>query len=204
MPSTFSFALAGSGPRFAPSVARGERLLRGASVSETKEETRDACAALEMVYQAEKGGPGEGTIPRADTLLDGDVLRTRCPYAIVVVSRLLPRGALVALNKAARARGIAIVLAITNGVTCSLFGDFGPRHEITDATGKPTQMLAMSNVEVLGLKPALLKVDGVEDGAALVIVTVAQSKHGLEDGDMVVLEDVRYGMEGINGRRFRV
>ena len=31
--------------------------------------------------------------------------------------------------------GVAFVLALTTGVTASLFNDFGPRHEIADATG---------------------------------------------------------------------
>ena len=42
---------------------------------------------------------------------------------------------------------IAFVLAATHGVTVSLFSDFGPRHEIADATGEPTKTLSVANVE---------------------------------------------------------
>ena len=51
----------------------------------------------------------------------------------------------------------------------------------------------MANVEVIDAKPALLKVVGVADGARVVIVTVAQHNHGLEDGDVVVLDDMFVG-----------
>ena len=96
------------------------------------------------------------------------------------------------------------MLAATNGVTASIFSDFGTRHEITDATGEPTQTLAVSNLEVVESKPALLKVSGAEDGSTVVIATVAQAEHGLEDGDVVVLDDMRDGMERLNGRRVTV
>jgi hypothetical protein len=48
---------------------------------------------------------------------------------------LLPWADLHALNKAARFNGVVFVLALTTGVTANLFNDFGPRHEIADATG---------------------------------------------------------------------
>lgn len=139
-----------------------------------------------------------------DVVLNKDVLGTRRPFAAIVVTKLLPKKELFALNETARSNGIAFIMAVTNGVTSSIFSDFGPQHEITDATGEPTQTLAVSNVEVLAEKPGLLKLDGVEDGERVVIVTVAQSDHGLEDGDVVVLEDMRDGMEGLNGKSVKV
>lgn len=139
-----------------------------------------------------------------EVILSKDVLGTHRPYAAIVVTRLLPKGELFELNDIARANGIAFILAITNGVTSSIFSDFGPHHEITDATGEPTQMLAMSNVEVLESKPKLLQVNGVKDGEMVVIVTVAQTDHGLEDGDVVILEDMRDGMKCLNGKSVTV
>ena len=50
-------------------------------------------------------------------------------------------------------------------------------------------------MEVLDSKPKLLDVAGVKEGEQVVVVTVAQNEHGLEDGDVVVLEDLRQGME---------
>jgi hypothetical protein len=64
--------------------------------------------------------------------------------------------------------------------------------------------LAVSNVEVLEEKPRLLDVSGVKEGEKVVIVTVAQNDHGLEDGDVVVLEDMRGDMEGLNGKTVTV
>lgn len=139
-----------------------------------------------------------------EVVLSKDVLGTHRPYAAIVVTKLLPKKQLFRLNETARENGIAFIMAITNGVTSSIFSDFGPHHEITDATGEPTQTLAISNVEVLEGKPKLLQVDGVKDGEKVVVVTVAQSDHGLEDGDVVVLEDMREGMEFLNGNRFTV
>ena len=135
-----------------------------------------------------------------DVILSKDVLGTHRPYAAIVVTKLLPKQQLFELNETARSNGIAFIMAVSNGVTSSIFSDFGPHHEITDATGEPTQTLAVSNVEVLDDKPKLLQVEGVNDGEKVVIVTVAQNDHGLEDGDVVVLEDMREGLEGLNGK----
>ena len=137
-------------------------------------------------------------------LLSGDVLGSGKPYAAVVVTMMLPKQELFRLNTLARKNGTAFIVALTNGVTSSIFSDFGPHHEITDATGEPTQTLAVSNVEVLDEKPKLLDVSGVKEGEKVVIVTVAQSDHGLEDGDVVVLEDMRGDMEVLNGKSVTV
>jgi len=139
-----------------------------------------------------------------DVILSKDVLGTHRPYAAIVVTKLLPKQQLFELNETARSNGIAFIMAVSNGVTSSIFSDFGPQHEITDATGEPTQTLAVSNVEVLDEKPKLLQVEGVKDGEKVVIVTVAQNDHGLEDGDVVVLEDMREGLEGLNGKSVTV
>eukprot|EP00984_Skeletonema_dohrnii_P021013 scaffold10388_cov125-Skeletonema_dohrnii-CCMP3373.AAC.3 len=141
----------------------------------------------------------DGNSALTEEIMNKDVLGTRRGYAAVVVATMLPKKELFQLNELARANGIAFIMAVTNGVTSSIFSDFGPNHEITDATGEPTQTLAISNVEVLDSKPKLLDVAGVKEGEQVVVVTVAQNEHGLEDGDVVVLEDLRQGMEGLNG-----
>ena len=146
----------------------------------------------------------EDSLASDEVILSKDVLGTHRPYAAIVVTKLLPKKELIQLNETARANNIAFIMAISNGVTSSIFSDFGTQHEITDATGEPTQTLAISNVEVLEDKPELLKVEGAKDGEKVVIVTVAQNEHGLEDGDVVVLEDMREGMEGLNGKSVTV
>jgi ubiquitin-activating enzyme E1 len=137
-------------------------------------------------------------------LLSSNVLGTGRPFAAVVVSTLLPKDYLFRLNETARSNGIAFVLAANHGVTASLFSDFGPQHEIADATGEPTQTLAVSNVEVLDSKPALLSIDGVKEGEKVVIVTVAQAEHGLDDGDTVAFDDLRDDMATLNGKQVKV
>ena len=140
-----------------------------------------------------------------EDLLNPNVLSTGKPFAAIVVTVLLPRPQLYQLNEIARTNNMAFILAWTSGVTCSLFSDFGPHHEITDATGEPTQMLAVSNIEVLTNKPHLLKIAHVPDGATVVIVTVAQAEHGLDDNDVVVLDDMRQELAPLlNGKQFHV
>jgi len=146
----------------------------------------------------------EGDALGDEAVLSKDVLGTHRPFAAIVVTKLLPKKVLFRLNETARANGIAFIMAISNGVTSSIFSDFGPQHEITDATGEPTQTLAISNMEVIEEKPKLLQVGGVKDGEEVVIITVAQNDHGLEDGDVVVIEDMRDEMEGLNGKSFTV
>lgn len=137
-------------------------------------------------------------------LLSKNVLGTSRPFAAIVVSTLLPKDYLLRLNETARSNGIAFVLAANHGVTASIFSDFGPHHEIADATGEPTQTLAVSNVEVIDSKPALLSVDGVKEGEKVVIVTVAQAEHGLDDGDTVAFDDMRDGLASLNGKTVKV
>lgn len=139
-----------------------------------------------------------------DYLLSSNVLGTGRPFAAVVVSTILPKAYLLRLNETARSNGIAFVLAANHGVTASLFSDFGPRHEILDATGEPTQTLAVSNVEVIDDKPALLSIYGVKEGEKVVIVTVAQAEHGLDDGDTVAFDDMRDDLADLNGKIVKV
>ena len=139
-------------------------------------------------------------------LLSKNVLNTHRPLAAVVVTSLgiLSKKDLFQLNQLCRNHKIAFVLACTHGVTTSLFSDFGPIHEISDATGEPTQTLAISNMEVLTSKPNLLQVQGVANGSPIVIVTVAQAEHGLDDGDCVTLDDMRGELQAWNGKQLKV
>ena len=139
-----------------------------------------------------------------DYLLSKNVLGTGRPFAALVVSTILPKEYLLRLNETARSNGIAFVMAANHGVTASLFSDFGPCHEIADATGEPTQTLAVSNVEVIEQKPSLLSIGGVKDGDKVVIVTVAQAEHGLDDGDTVTFDDMRDSLTILNGKTAKV
>ena len=137
-------------------------------------------------------------------LTNTNILNTHRGLAAVVVTSLLPKADLFRINETCRQNNIAFLLAANHGVTCTLFSDFGPTHEIQDATGEPTQTLAVANLEVLGEKPKLLEISGLKEGEQVVIVTVAQAEHGLDDGDFVALEDMRGELEKWNGKQLKV
>ena len=79
------------------------------------------------------------------------------PFAAIIVTQFLPKATLFRINRTARENNIAFLVAINNGVTASLFSDFGPSHTITDWNGEPTEARALSNIEVV-VKPASLQV----------------------------------------------
>ena len=85
---------------------------------------------------------------------------------------LLPKEQLFALDQYARSNNMVFVLAVNNGVTASIFSDFGDEHVITDRDGEPTQPLALSNCEVI-TKSSVLIIPGVEDGQPVVVLTFA-------------------------------
>eukprot|EP00434_Breviolum_minutum_P023653 symbB.v1.2.020863.t1/scaffold1726.1/size104583/6 len=85
------------------------------------------------------------------------------------------------------------------GVTTSIFSDFGPKHIISDEDGEPTQMLAVSAAEVVPVSN-IVKVHGSSEGESVLVLTLA-GDHGLQDGDMIVLDDMRGTLAGFNGRR---
>jgi len=144
--------------------------------------------------------------PSTELLSSTNVLSSGRGFAAVVVTslELHAKYNLNEWNQACRAHGIAFILAVNHGVTLSLFSDFGTSHEILDATGEPTQTLATSNIEVLESKPELLQINGFSNEEPVVIVTVAQADHGLDDGDIVTLDDMRGELEAWNGRQVTV
>jgi molybdopterin/thiamine biosynthesis adenylyltransferase len=138
-------------------------------------------------------------------LSNPNVLNTGKPFACIVVTCWLPSAQLFKLNEYARQNHMAFIWAFTQGVTASIFSDFGQAvHTVTDPSGEPTQMLAIANIEVLPNKPSLLKIHDVPDGQPIIVVTVASNEHGLDDGDIVQLEDMRDQMQVLNGKRFLV
>ena len=140
-----------------------------------------------------------------EILLGKDILGSGRPLAAIVVTSLaMPKADLLRFNETARANNIAFILEANHGVTASIFSDFGPRHEIADATGEPTQTLAVANVEIIDSKAALLDISGVKEGEKVVIVTVAQAEHGLDDGDTVSFDDMRDAMANLNGKAVKV
>lgn len=151
-----------------------------------------------------------------EILSNPNVAGTGKPFSVVLVTSLsiLPLGSaslnLYQLNDYCRSNGIAFVLACNHGVTSSIFSDFGTRHEITDPLGEPTKLLAISNVEVVkeeDLSP-LLHIQGVkklQQDRYVILITVAQSDHGLDDGSVVVWDDMRDPLlQHWNGKEFTI
>lgn len=149
---------------------------------------------VEMVDAEEAALPG--------LMESKDVLSTGLGYSVVVVTQLLPQAVLFQLNAEARGRGIAFILAVNFGATCSFFSDFGPKHAITDEDGEPTQMLAVSSAEVIPVG-GIAKVSGVPEGERVLVLTLA-SDHGLADGDVVSLDDMRGELASYNGKQLKV
>jgi ubiquitin-activating enzyme E1 len=139
-------------------------------------------------------------------LTQADVAGTGKPFTAVIVSRLLPKAELFRINAVCRAHNCVFLLAVTNGVTASIFSDFGPAHRITDSNGEPTETYAVANVEVMEKHP-ILKVSGVEDGAQIVVVSFASdvaTTDGLADGDTIELDDFSGPLAGLQGKQFKV
>ena len=136
-------------------------------------------------------------------LLNSNVASSGKPYAAVVVTSLAAVPNIFEINNICRQNNIAFVLACNHGISASIFSDFGHKHEITDELGEPTRLLAMSNLEVLDC-PELFNISGFKTGQPVVIVTIAQADHGLDDGNIVQLDDMRGRLESWNGKRFTV
>jgi len=100
-------------------------------------------------------------------------------FGAVVVTQTLPRKELIRINNLCRTRTTAdgksspsvFILAVTHGVSAHFFSDFGPSHLVTDSDGEPARSLVIDNFE-----------DGV--------ITVAAKRHGFDDGDEIMLEDI--------------
>jgi len=133
---------------------------------------------------------------------EANVLATGRGFSAVVVTELLPRATLLALDTQARGKGIVFILAVNLGATTSIFSDFGPKHVITDEDGEPTQMLAIANAAIVTVG-GIVKVDGVKEGDKLLVLTMA-SDHSLQDGDMVALDDMRDELAAYNGKQLKV
>eukprot|EP01084_Bolivina_argentea_P291986 501891_1 len=102
-------------------------------------------------------------------------------FGAVVITQSLPQKELTRINTLCRTRnnGPAVFfLAVTHGVTAHLFSDFGPSHVVKDADGEPARVLVIDDLN--------------EDG----IVTVAAKRHGFDDLDTILIEEVE-GVQGI-------
>lgn len=132
-----------------------------------------------------------------------NVLSTGQGYSAVVVTEIMSRNSIAKLNEKARKRNIAFILGFTSGVTTTMFSDFGCRHKVTDEDGEPTQMLAISAVDIVEVS-GIIKIHGAAIGDKVLVLTLA-SDHSLQDGDTISLDDIRGDrLAGYNGKVFKV
>eukprot|EP01084_Bolivina_argentea_P205252 350677_1 len=101
-------------------------------------------------------------------------------FGAVVITQTLPQKELIRINQLCRTRSnkdgkltpSVFILAVTHGITGHLFSDFGESHIVTDLDGEPARVLVIDDIS--------------DDG----VVTVAAKRHGFDDGDMILLEEI--------------
>jgi len=92
------------------------------------------------------------------------------------------------INEITHRHNIAFIVSDVRGLYAQVFNDFGPNFSCVDTTGEQpiTAMIASVTKE--------------SDG---VVTALDESRHGLEDGDVVKFSEVK-GMVELNGREFTV
>lgn len=88
---------------------------------------------------------------------------------------------LAAIDNACRAANAGLTIGLSDGVTASVFSDFGANHAITDADGEPAIVNPISDMSVS---------ENAEKGIFEVVVTVASASHRLDDGSKVIFSDI--------------
>eukprot|EP01084_Bolivina_argentea_P026381 49058_1 len=101
-------------------------------------------------------------------------------FDAVVITKTLPKNELLRINTLCRNKkhsdgrlnSSVFILAVTHGITGHIFSDFGPLHVINDEDGETHRSLVVDDID--------------KDG----MVTVAEKRHGLDDGDMILMEEM--------------
>ncbi|KAG0581190.1 hypothetical protein KC19_4G230900 [Ceratodon purpureus] len=91
-------------------------------------------------------------------------------------------GELVRLNSVCRSLGVPFVAANSRGVFSFVFVDFGDSFSVLDETGEPA---------------GAVLVEGITQDFPATVTVVEEQRHGLENGDEVLLSGVK-GMEELN------
>ncbi|KAG6558134.1 hypothetical protein Mapa_000315 [Marchantia paleacea] len=89
---------------------------------------------------------------------------------------------LMEINLLCRSLGVPFILATSRGLFSQVFADFGDNFYVVDETGEPSGAILVESI--------------TQDFPATVTV-VEEQRHGLEDGDQVVLRGIK-GMEELN------
>ena len=90
--------------------------------------------------------------------------------------------------------GVAFMMALTAGVTATVFSDFGDSHTITDPDGLPTNVCAVAALDLLPLhkdddKGWLKPETNFEEGRKAVFITVSsETKKSLANGQSLLYQ----------------
>jgi len=92
------------------------------------------------------------------------------------------------INEITHRNNIAFIVSDVRGLYAQVFTDFGPNFSCVDTTGE---------------QPITAMIASVTKDKEAVVTALDESRHGLEDGDVVKFSEVK-GMVELNGREFKV
>jgi len=92
------------------------------------------------------------------------------------------------INEITHANDVACLVADCRGLYAQIFADFGPRFSVVDTTGE---------------QPITAMIASVSQEAEAVVTALDETRHGLEDGDVVKFSEVQ-GMTEINDEMFKI
>merc|ERR1719244_2470863 len=92
------------------------------------------------------------------------------------------------VNEITHNNDIAMIVADCRGLYAQVFNDFGARFNVVDTTGE---------------QPVTAMIASITQDAEAVVTALDETRHGLEDGDVVKFSEVR-GMVEINDKEFKV
>jgi len=92
------------------------------------------------------------------------------------------------INEITHSNDIAMIVADCRGLYAQVFTDFGPRFNVVDTTGE---------------SPVTAMIASITQDTEAVVTALDETRHGLEDGDVVKFSEVR-GMTEINDQEFKI
>merc|ERR1719350_1366032 len=92
------------------------------------------------------------------------------------------------INEITRANDVCMIVADVRGLYAQVFTDFGPSFTVRDTTGET---------------PVSAMIASVTQDKEAVVTALDETRHGLEDGDVVKFAEVK-GMTEINDKEFKI
>lgn len=92
------------------------------------------------------------------------------------------------IAEVARENGILLIVASTRGLFGQIFCDFGNNFTVVDTNGE---------------NPVSILISGITKEKNGIVAGLEDTRHGLEDGDVVKFTEVK-GMTEINGKEYKI